>query len=194
MKKLTKRYIAVLIIILFFAACSGIGSKILYVAQKNDTVLKSIGIVNLVSDSTNLKICPNITEVSDSAIKAGLQESKEIDFKFFDYEKDSADINNNTTEFCTNNNLDGIIFVDLRFINVHYTVAFIPLSEEYHSESKISLFNKNGKNLIRTSHNTSRGGQYVTTPSTAQTVYDAIEIALKELLFQTKKLNERSAN
>lgn len=79
--------------------------------------------------------------------------------------------------------------MDSRFINVDYTIAFIPVKSEYHSESFITLFNNEGDKLISVSHNTYRGDNYIERPRPEETVNDAIQIALKKLLVHTRILN-----
>ncbi|MBK7377917.1 MAG: hypothetical protein IPJ03_02755 [Ignavibacteriales bacterium] len=192
------RSIHFLVVIAFlFTGCSSIGTKTLYRATKNNIVIKNIGVINLVTDSTNIKICPTIKSVSESAIKESFLEN--TDFQFIELE-DSKDFQrskldkNSLSDISNKKHFDAILIVDSRFMNVDYTIAFIPVASEYHSESLITLFNNEGDKLISISQNTMRGDNYIERPSAEVTVNDAIQIALKKLLGNTRSLNEKISN
>jgi hypothetical protein len=189
-----KNLITLIILALIFVGCSSIGTKTLFRAQKNNILIKKIGVINLVPDSINTKICPTINAMSESAIKESFLYSKEFEFSFLDSSKGFYNISlnkNSLTELSNKNNLDAILLVGLKFINVNYTVAFIPVTSEFHSESIVSLYNNLGDKLITISHNTSRGDNYIERPTPEITVNDAIQIATKKLLDITKKLNDK---
>jgi hypothetical protein len=180
-----------------FIGCSSIGTKTLYRATKNNIVIKNIGVINLVTDSTNIKICPTIKSVSESAIKESFLENTGFQFTSLEESKDfqrSKLDKNSLSDISNKKHFDAILIVDSRFMNVDYTVAFIPVASEYHSESLITLFNNEGDKLISISHNTMRGDNYIERPSAEVTVNDAIQIALKKLLGNTRSLNEKISN
>ncbi len=181
----------------FFIGCSSIGTKTLYRATKNNIVIKNIGVINLVTDSTNIKICPTIKSTSESAIKESFLENTDFQFTLLEESKDFKRLSLNKeslSDISNKKHFDAILIVDSRFMNVDYTVAFIPVASEYHSESLITLFNNEGDKLISISHNTMRGDNYIERPSADVTVNDAIQIALKKLLGNTRSLNEKISN
>ena len=192
-----KYFVTSIMLLLFFIGCSSIGTKTLYRASKNNIVIKNIGVINLVADSTNIKICPTIKLVSDSAITASFLKHKEFGFSFMEDSKDfqSHNLNKNSlSDIANKNKYDAILIVDSRFIDVNYTIAFIPIDNQYYSESFITLFNNEGDKLISISHNTRRGDIHIASPSTEGTVSDAIIIALDKLLENTKSLNSKISN
>ena len=185
------------VIVSLFIGCSSIGTKTLYRATKNNIVIKNIGVINLVTDSTNIKICPTIKFVSESAIKESFLENTDFQFTSLEESKDfqrSKLDKNSLSDISNKKHFDAILIVDSRFMNVDYTIAFIPVASEYHSESLITLFNNEGDKLISISHNTMRGDNYIERPSAEVTVNDAIQIALKKLLGNTRSLNEKISN
>jgi hypothetical protein len=195
--KKMKYFITLVISVLFLVGCSSIGTKTLYRATKNNIVVKNIGVINLVADSINIKICPTIKSVSESAIKESFLEKKEFQFSLLEESKDFQRLNlnkNSLSDISSKNNFDAILIVDSRFLDVDYTVAFISVASEYHSESLVTLFNNEGDKLVSISHNTMRGDNYIARPSADVTVNDAIQIALKKLLDNTKSINEKISN
>lgn len=192
-----KNYMIVIMLVFSFIGCSSIGTKTLYRASKNNIVIKNVGVINIVADSINIKICPTIKSVSELAIKESFLERKEFEFILLEESKDFQRLKldkNNLSDISNLKNLDAILIVDSRFIDVDYTVYFIPVASEYHSESLVTLFNNEGDKLISISHNTMRGDNYIERPSAEVTVKDAIQIALNKLLDNTKSLNEKISN
>jgi len=195
--KKMKNFIIVIMLVFSFIGCSSIGTKTLYRASKNNIVIKNVGVINIVADSTNVKICPTIKSVSELAIKESFLERKEFEFILLEESKDFQRLKldkNNLSDISNKKDLDAILIVDSRFIDVDYTVYFIPVTSEYHSESLVTLFNNEGDKLISISHNTMRGDNYIERPSVEVTVTDAIQIALKKLLDNTQSLNKKISN
>lgn len=196
--KKMKNFIIVIMLVFSFIGCSSIGTKTLYRASKNNIVIKNVGVINIVADSTNIKICPTIKSVSELAIKESFLERKEFEFILLEESKDFQRLKldkNSLSDISNKKNLDAILIVDSRFIDVDYTVYFIiPVTSEYHSESLVTLFNNEGDKLISISHNTMRGDNYIERPSVEVTVKDAIQIALKKLLDNTQSLNKKISN
>lgn len=176
------------------SGCSSIGTKVLYYAPESNIVIKKIGVINLVADSINIKVCPTIHAVTDSVIHASSLENTDFRFTLLEESKDFERVNlhkDSFSEISMKMQLDALLIVDSRFINVNYSIAYIPVSSEYHSESLVTLFSNQGVKLISISHNTSRGDNFIERPSPEVTVIDAVQIAIKRLLLQTRSLNKR---
>ena len=192
-----KPILSLVVFAFLFSGCTSMGTKTLYRVTKNNTLIKNIGVINLVTDSTNIKICPTIKSVSESAIKESFLENTDLHFTLIGESKDFKGQNlnkENLSALCKEKQVEAILIVVTRFINVNYTLAFIPISSEYHSESLVTLFNSEGNKLISISHNTMRGDDYFGRPSAEVTVRDAIQIALKKMLGITRSLNGKVLN
>lgn len=195
-----KNYGILLLLLILLGGCSASGKRTYYREHRTGTMIKNIGVVNITADSANTKLCPTIETLSDSVIRNVLLEKKDFTYKYFDRntnfanekENDSISIEQRITEFCRNNNLDGILFVHLKFIDAKYTVALIPVLKECHAESAMLLYGKDGKKLLSTGYNTLQGDSYFSSPGPEIRARDAIQIGLNWTMYETAKLNKRS--
>lgn len=86
------------------------------------------------------------------------------------------------TDVCKTNQIDAVLLTKLKFINVTYSVYFIPVAENYDTEVEMKLMDKTGKLLYNTSHNTFKGNSYFLPPTPDETIHDGIEGALERML------------
>lgn len=85
-------------------------------------------------------------------------------------------------EICKVFDLDGIIVTKLKFINVTYSVYFIPIAQNYDTEVEMKLYNNKGELQIATLHNTYKGNSYMFVPSVEKTIHDGTMGAFKRII------------
>lgn len=166
---------------ILFSSCAAIGTKTLY--RTNETFnIEKIGFNNLYGDNLVNEIFPQTEDIFASSVLLTLRE-----YGFIDPQKTEIDISfdhpdqDQIEELCNKHNLDGLLISKLEFIHVTYSFYSAPVAQNYDTEVQMKLFDKNGKLLITTRHNTLKGNSYMMPPSADRTIRDGAKGALKRI-------------
>ena len=158
---------------LFFVSCAAVGTKTIYKTATQPTVQK-IGYYTLGNIDTLSLIYPETSLVFDSTIKKITNVySLDVPLKIKPTTKSLTD-KNAISEICKQNNLDALLITDLRFIHTTYTALFIPIVSNYDTEVEMQLYDKEGKLLYATKHNTYKGNSYIKIPTAEKTIHDGV--------------------
>ena len=171
-----------LIIFLFIlCSCSAIGTKTLY-KTTDEVNIKKIGFCRLESEDRLSRIFYNTNEIFDSTViltflEYGLEMPSQIQTDISYETPDLIEISN----LCNKNDLDGFLVAKLTFIHVEYTMYSEPIIQNFDTEVELKLFDKKGKLLISTLHNTLHGNSYMMPPPPNMTIHDGAKGAIKRL-------------
>ena len=175
----SKRYLQLALWAFTFTlcGCAAVGTKTIY-RTENVPSLQRIGYCDLYDNETLISIYPRTNDVFHSTITEiftmyGFPTPKKIGFIV--EEKKSI------SEYCENNNIDALLFTNLHFINVTYTVYFAPVASNLDTEVKMRLYDRQGNLLYSTVHNTLKGNSYMMPPPTHRTVSDGVKGAFKRI-------------
>jgi hypothetical protein len=166
-----------------------IGTKTLYTARNIEKVNR-VGYIYLDNDGMLSTIYPQTETVFTSTIAETFTKySLETPIKVYDiisfHKPDTTQI----ISICKENNLDGLLLSKLRFINATYYVNFFPVMSNIDTEVEMKLFNKEGKVVVITRHNTFNGSDYMFPPTTERTIHDATQRALTKIIKTLNKTN-----
>ena len=112
-------------------------------------------------------------------------ESRSIEYPYFEKWTDLD--KQKIADICISNNLDGIIFTKLIFIQIKYTMMFIPISQSLDTEVEMQYFDANGNLILHTKHNTANGNAYPDPPIAEKTIPDGVKGALKRIFKEIDK-------
>lgn len=175
----SKWYLQLALFALIFTlyGCAAVGTKTIY-RTDNVPSLQRIGYCDLYDNETLVSIYPQTNDVFHSAIT-------EI-FKLYGFptpEKTGfvVEEKKSISEFCENNNIDALLFTNLHFINVTYTVYFAPVASNLDTEVKMRLYDRQGNLLYSTMHNTLKGNSYMMPPPTNRAVSDGVKGAFNRI-------------
>lgn len=183
----------ILLLALVLNSCGAFGTKTLYKTTSNSSKPSKIGFSQIAKQDIIEDVAEGSIKIFDSVIINQLNtrniNAKKVNIESFDEFNSlkEADIK----ALCLKNQLDGMLFTELKFINVQYTTLFfIPIGVSEDTEVEMQYFNTDGKLLFHTKHNTHMGNSYWGFPSADKTVRDGTEGALgrilKELMKQKK--------
>ncbi|MBL4745134.1 MAG: hypothetical protein JKY08_02075 [Flavobacteriaceae bacterium] len=187
MKYILKFFLISLIIVL--TSCGALGTKTLYKSEGNLKKPTIIGFSQVVIEDMTGKIVQGNVKIYDSVMTSELTSqnihSKKIvidDFDGFD------SINSGLIKsICSRNQLDGIILTQLKFFDVKYTSMFIPIGQSKDTEVEMHYYDRNGKLLLHTKHNTHKGNSYWNSPAVSKTITDGTKGALGRILKEMGK-------
>ena len=185
-----KKIFIILFVILaiLLPSCSiFVGTQALYQTSNVEEISKW-GYVNLENGNTLSEIYPRTQTVFTSTIletfaKHSLEAPREV-FANLSFENPNLV---QVISICKENNLDGLLLSKLKFLNVTYYIGFIPAMQNIDTEVEMKLFNKDGKIIAITRHNTLNGSDYMMPPTAERTIHDATERALKKIIKIVKK-------
>ena len=165
------------LITLTLSACAALGTATLYKTKERIEVIK-IGFVDFTADVISKEVYPKANEIFRAAVIKSFAEFGIDSVTYFqdnfDYNKPDA---NAIKNFCINQSLDGIIISEFKFVRI---------TRSYDTEVGMKLFDKNGKLLISTLHNTLKGNSYMTPPSPEVTVRDGVRGATRQMTKEIK--------
>ena len=154
--------------------CAAVGTKTLYRANYTPNIHK-IGYCDIYYSESVASVCPQINDIFHTTIreiieKYGMPDSLKVGSIIKEDKK-------NISEYCEKNNLDALLFTNLRFIrgNIMHGGA------NYDAEVEMRLYNSQGVLLFSTLHNTYKGNSYFWPPSANTTARDGIKGAFKGL-------------
>lgn len=90
------------------------------------------------------------------------------------------------SKVCEDNNVDALLFTDLQFIYVTYSVYFVPVMSNYDTDVAMRLYDRQGNLLYSTRHNTLRGNSYMMPPTADKTVRDGVQGAFRRIAKEMK--------
>ena len=179
MFKLNLYHFLILFAIVFvFYGCAVLGTKTIYRTDNVQNINK-IGYCELYDNEILTSIFSQTNNVFHSAIteiitKYGLPAPTKIGFIIREDKKSISD-------FCEQNNIDALLYTNLRFIRSSYSVYFIPVTSNLDTEVKMRLYSRQGDLLFSTTHNTYAGNSYMMPPSPYTTVHDGVKGAFKRI-------------
>ena len=176
--KLMRKIFEFIIISTFLSSCATVGTKTLYKTDEKLNI-NSLGYNTLDRDSILTIIYSNTNTVFDSTIietfiEFGIDNYKSLNENLSYYTPDLEKIK----EICNQQGLDALLISRLKFINTTMSVYFVPVSHNYDTEVEMKLFDKDGKLLYNTRHNTFKGNSYLSPPPVERTVHDGTKGAL----------------
>ena len=176
----SKLYIKLGLFVFFFTlcGCAAVGTKTIY-RTDNVPSLHKIAYCDLYDNENLTSIYSQTNDVFHSTITEiieayGLSTPERIGFIVKEEKK-------SISEFCENHHLDALLFTNLHFINVTYTVYFAPVASNLDTEVKMRLYDRQGNILYSTTHNTLKGNSYMMPPPTNRTVSDGVKGAFKRI-------------
>ena len=176
--------------IILLTNCAAFGTKTLYKKEKNSLVKpKTLGFSQLENEPIIDKIVTGTSDVYDKVMSSELSKldikPKSIEYPNF---KKWTELEKQTiSELCNTNELDGIIFTQLKFVNTNYSMMFIPIGKSQDTEVEMKYFDSNGNLLLHTKHNTAMGNSYMDYPDAEKTVPDGVKGALKRIFKEIEK-------
>ena len=178
-----KTILLLIIIAISLHSCSiFVGTKTLYRANNSEKI-NLWGYTYLDNDSIISIIYPQADSVFTSTIVETFSKySLEIPTKIYGNISFDQPDTVKIISICKENNLDGLLLSKLGFINTTYYVYFIPAMSNVDAEVEMKLFTKDGKVVAVTRHNTYKGSDYWVAPTTAKTIHDATQRALKKII------------
>lgn len=192
-----KIYLNILLLTSFLCGCAAFGTKTLYKTSEKTTI-RNFGFTELSIDSLHgviPKKYSNTKNVFNETIMASFKEkgfdSLRFSNHFFSFSNpDTTKIR----ELCSIQNIDGIILSQLRFGSyqsgtgaIGYVVSSLTALD---TEVAMKLYDKSGKLLISTSHDTNMGNSYFWFPSQDTMVEDGTEGAVRRLIAELTSLSK----
>lgn len=168
-------------ITLCFSSCVALGTKTLY-KQEGNLKVKSIGVMSFEGSAMAREVYSNTTQVYfntmfERAIHFGLE--PKLDSSEF------LPLNNPDTSkivlICKENQLDGLIASRLEFVDAEYNLFGDLVVIGFDTKVTLLLFDKNGKLLIATKHNSKTGNSYWMPPKPDIAIHDAVEGAFNRI-------------
>jgi|GEM_PF-2956471 hypothetical protein len=177
------------ILAIALTSCGAMGTKTLYRTESNLTKPTKIGFSQVANEDIMEKIVNGSTKIYDSIMTNQLATQNVRSHKIIVENFDGFD-NINETEIkniCIENQLDGMILTQLKFLNVKYSSMFIPIGVSEDTEVEMQYYDANGKLLLHTKHNTHMGNSYWDFPSANKTVRDGTKGALGRIIKEITK-------
>lgn len=182
MKNTSKFFLLILAIVL--TSCGALGTKTLYRTETNLSKPTKIGFSQVANEDIMDKIVKGSAKIYDSTMTYQLTEQNIKSDKIFvgnfdGFESIKAD---KIKDLCADNQLDGMILTQLKFLNVKYSSMFIPIGVSEDTEVEMQYYDANGNLLLHTRHNTHMGNSYWDFPSANKTVTDGTKGALGRII------------
>ncbi len=178
----TKLFILAGFIISLLYSCASFGGKTIYRQTNYTNKIKSIGYTNLENDTLLTKIFENTNKIYKETVKTFLIPYQ---IKTVEFEKNALNFSNPDTntiiKICNNYDIDALILTKLSFINVTYSIYLIPYAKNLDTEVEMKIYDKSGKLISHTLHNTLHGNSYMFPPPTERTIKDGTEGNLKRI-------------
>lgn len=178
-----KIFYTLLFFSILLSSCSVIGTSTLYKTNEKIDIQK-VGFCKLESEDKLSRIFINTKEIFDSTFISTFQE-KGLDMPIpisttMSYETPDLD---EICILCSKNNLDGFVIGKLTFINTEYSLRSGRVDwQNFDTEVELKLFDRNGKLLVSTLHNTFKGNSYMAYPPPHITIQDGTKGAVKRLI------------
>ena len=178
-----------LFLAILLTGCGALGTKTLYRTKTNLDKPTKIGFSQVANEEVMNQIIKGSSEIYDTTMtnQLALQniKSNKIELKNFDgFEGVKAD---EIKTICTENQLDGMILTQLKFLNVEYSFFFIQAGVSEDTEVEMQYYDANGNLLLHTKHNTHNGNSYWNFPSADKTVADGTKGALGRIIKEIQK-------
>lgn len=186
--KNTSKFI-LLILAIALTSCGAMGTKTLYKAETNLNKPTKIGFSQVANEDIMEKIVKGSTKIYDSTMTNQLATQNIKSNKIIIENYDGFESINETKikSICTDNQLDGMILTQLKFLNVKYSSMFIPIGVSEDTEVEMQYYDANGHLLLHTKHNTHMGNSYWDFPSADKTVTDGTKGALGRIIKEIAK-------
>jgi hypothetical protein len=186
--KNTSKFV-LLILTIALTSCGAMGTKTLYRTATNFNKPTKIGFSQVANEDIMDKIVKGSAKIYDSTMTNQLAtqniKSYKIVVENFDgFESVKVD---EIKTLCADNQLDGIILTQLKFLNVKYSSMFIPIGVSEDTEVEMQYYDANGNLLLHTKHNTHMGNSYWYFPSADKTVTDGTKGALGRIVKEITK-------
>lgn len=178
-----KIFYTLLFFSILLSSCSVIGTSTLYKTNEKIDIQK-VGFCKLESEDKLSRIFINTKEIFDSTFISTFQE-KGLDMPIpistnMSYEAPNMD---EISRLCDLNNLDGFIIGKLTFLNTVYSLRTGRADwQNFDTEVELKLFDRNGKLMVSTLHNTFKGNSYMAYPPPHITTQDGTKGAVKRLI------------
>lgn len=168
-------------IVLCFGSCVALGTKTLY-KQEGNLKVKSIGIMSFEGSAMAREVYFNTTQVyfntmDERALNFGLDPVLHFSEVLPLNDPDSSKI----VLICKENQLDGLIASRLEFIDAEYNMFGDLVIIGFDTKVTLLLFDKNGRLLIATKHNSKTGNSYWMPPKPDIAIHDAVEGAFNRM-------------
>ncbi len=178
-----------LILTTVLTSCGAMGTKTLYKTETNFKKPTKIGFSQVANEDIMDKIVRGSAKIYDSTMinqlaTQNIKSNKIVIENFDGFQGVKTDEIKN---ICTNNELDGMILTQLKFLNVKYSSMFIPIGVSEDTEVEMQYFDANGNLLLHTKHNTHMGNSYWNFPSADKTVKDGTKGALGRIIKEITK-------
>lgn len=182
MRKTSTFFLLFLAILL--TGCSALGTKTLYRTKTNLEKPTKIGFSQLANEDIMNQIIKGSSEIYDTTMtnQLALQNimSDKIELKNFGgFEAVKAD---DIKTICAENQLEGFIVTQLKFLNIEYSYLFIEAGVSEDTEVEMQYYDADGNLLLHTKHNTHNGNSYWDFPSADKTVADGTKGALGRII------------
>ncbi|MBP93026.1 MAG: hypothetical protein CMC55_02780 [Flavobacteriaceae bacterium] len=186
--KNTSKFI-LLILAIALTSCGAMGTRTLYKAEINLNKPTKIGFSQVANEDIMEKIVKGSTKIYDSTMTNQLATQNIKSNKIIVENYDGFESINETKikSICTDNQLDGMILTQLKFLNVKYSSMFIPIGVSEDTEVEMQYYDANGHLLLHTKHNTHMGNSYWDFPSADKTVTDGTKGALGRIIKEIAK-------
>jgi hypothetical protein len=178
-----KKILLFAVVVLLLSSCAVlVGTRTLYTASNIEKIHK-YGYINVDNDNNLSTVYPRTNAVFTSTIiETFAKYSLEMPMEIYDnisFERPDTD---KIISICKENNLDGLLLSKLTFVYPVYYIAFTPITPNIDTEVEMKLFNKDGRVIAITRHNTLKGSDYMLPPTTERTIHDATYRALKKII------------
>lgn len=178
-----------LILTIALTSCGSMGTKTLYKSGRTLIKPTKIGFSQVANEDIMEKIVNGSTKIYDNTMTSELEsqniKSDKIVIENFDGFESVNE--NNIKSICAENQLDGIILTQLKFLNLKYSTMFIPIGVSEDTEVEMQYYDANGNLLLHTKHNTHLGNSYWDFPSANKTVSDGTKGALGRIIKEITK-------
>jgi hypothetical protein len=171
-----------IVISTLLSSCAAVGTKTLYKTDEKVDI-HSLGYNSLDGDTILSRIYPYTNNIYDSTIIETLNE-----YGIDNYKSLNENMTYQTPDIekikviCSQYKLDALLVSKLKFIYATQTIYFVPVSHNWDTEVEMKLFDKNGRLLYNTKHNTLKGNSYMNPPPVERTVHDGTKGALVRIL------------
>lgn len=178
---MTKLYNSILFV-LILSSCASLGTKTIY-KKEIKLSLNKIGFTKLEADSLVLNYFPKTDSVFNKTFiesfkSSTVNEITELKNKLTYENTDPKAVKN----ICAENNLDGLIVSKIKFIHVTYYVSIVPVAKNWDAEIEMKLFDKDGRIILITSHNNTKGNSYILPPSALKSTRDCTKGNIKRII------------
>jgi len=182
----SKSLLSFWVIVLLLSGCNWFGTKLIYRTDADIPKPEVIGYSQLAFEDELVKVFDSTAVLFERTMAVFLDES-EIESKkivvngFQGFETINPAM---VRRICKSENMDGILFTELRFLNIDIRTMEMPTNVYADSRVEMQYYNKEGELLIHVRFSTELGKSYMSPPPASRIVPDATEGVLKKFVTQ----------